>query len=150
MQKKIQIFMEQHHMIESGDRVVAGVSGGADSVCLLLILREMSRRMGFFLAAVHVEHGIRGEESRRDAAFTEQLCADLEVPFLLCPADVPEWARTTGQGLEEAARELRYNSFFSACEAFRADKIALAHHANDSAETMLFHLARGTGIRGMC
>ncbi|MCD8109713.1 MAG: tRNA lysidine(34) synthetase TilS [Clostridiales bacterium] len=150
MQKKIQIFMEQHHMIESGDRVIAGVSGGADSVCLLLILCEMSRRMGFFLAAVHVEHGIRGEESRRDAAFTERLCADLEVPFLLCPADAPEWARTTGQGLEEAARELRYNSFFSACETFRADKIALAHHANDSAETMLFHLARGTGIRGMC
>jgi len=150
MQKKIQLFMEQHHMIERGDRVVAGVSGGADSVCLLLLLHEMSCRMGFFLAAVHVEHGIRGEESRRDADFTEKLCANLGVPFLLYTVNAPEWARTTGKGLEEAARELRYDCFFKACRRFRADRIALAHHANDNAETMLFHLARGTGIRGLC
>lgn len=137
-------------MIERGSRVIAGVSGGADSVCLLLMLHELSGRMGFSLAAVHVEHGIRGEESRRDAAFTEQLCAKLGVPFLMRSVDAPAWAKETGQGLEEAAREMRYDCFFAACETFRADRVALAHHANDSAETLLFHLARGTGIRGLC
>ncbi len=144
MLEKIKDFSDRYDMLKKGDRVVAGVSGGADSVCLLLVLRELSLEKGFFLAAVHVDHGIRGEESRQDAVFTEQLCRELEIPFAFYTVDVPEYSRRSGQTLEEAARELRYRSFGKACCRFRADKVAVAHHAGDSAETMLFHLARGT------
>lgn len=137
-------------MIERGDSLAVGVSGGADSVCLLRILYDLSEQMDFTLAAVHVEHGIRGEESRRDASFTEKLCADLGIPFLLFCVEAPERARRTGRGLEETARELRYDCFMKACGQIGANRVAVAHHAGDSAETMLFHLARGTGIRGLC
>ncbi|MCC8149938.1 MAG: tRNA lysidine(34) synthetase TilS [Lachnospiraceae bacterium] len=149
MLEKIKSYIEEHHMIKEGGQLIAGVSGGADSVCLLLVLRELSSEIGFSLAAVHVEHGIRGEESRGDAAFTEELCGQLGIPCEVFSVDVPGRCRETGQSLEEAAREQRYDCFFQACRRFGADTIAVAHHANDSAETMLFHLARGTGIRGL-
>ncbi|MCD8216893.1 MAG: tRNA lysidine(34) synthetase TilS [Clostridiales bacterium] len=149
MIEKVKSYIERYHMMKKDDHLVAGVSGGADSVCLLLVLRELSREIGFSLSAVHVEHGIRGEESRGDAVFTEKLCGKLGIPCEVFSVDVPGRCRETGQSLEEAARELRYNCFFQACSRFGADMIAVAHHANDSAETMLFHLARGTGIRGL-
>ncbi len=126
------------------------MSGGADSVCLLLLLSELGRDIGLSLTAVHVEHGIRGEESRRDAAFVEDLCRNLGVGLELFHVDVPRYRDEDGLSTEEAARELRFDCFLQACEAHGADRIALAHHANDCAETMLFHLSRGTGIRGMC
>lgn len=149
MQKKVQSFLEKYQMISPGDRVIAAVSGGADSVCLLLVLHKLSRTMGFSLKAVHVEHGIRGEESLRDAAFTEALCRELGIAFSCCSVDAPAFAAETHQSLEEAARELRYRSLLSEAEAFGADRIAVAHHADDCAETVLFHLARGTGLRGL-
>ncbi len=142
-------FIAQYHMLSAGDAVVAGVSGGADSVCLLLLLCGLRREIGFSLSAVHVEHGIRGEESREDAVFTERLCGELGVPFKLYTVDVPRCREETGLSEEEAARELRYDCFRKACAAVGADRIALAHHADDCAETMLFHLSRGTGIRGL-
>ncbi len=128
---------------------MAGVSGGADSVCLLLILSELMPQIGYSLYALHVEHGIRGEESRADAEFTEQLCRKLGVPFMLCHVDVPRCREETGLSPEEAAREVRYDCYRKACAETGADRVALAHHADDCAETMLFNLARGTGIRGM-
>ena len=150
MQKKIQIFMEQYHMIENGDHVVAGVSGGADSVCLLRVLCELRECMGFSLSAVHVEHGIRGAESLSDAAFVRELCAALEVPLLSFSVDAPGRAGARHQSLEEAARDLRYESFYAACRQLGANRLAVAHHGDDCAETLLFHLSRGTGIRGLC
>ncbi|MCD8046359.1 MAG: tRNA lysidine(34) synthetase TilS [Clostridiales bacterium] len=149
MIEKVKRFAEQYHMLEKGCRVVVGLSGGADSVCLLLLLQRMSRETGFFLAAVHVEHGIRGEESRKDAAFAENLCREHKIPFESFSVDVPRRSRETGESPEEAARVLRYGCFRESCRRFRADRVAVAHHAGDNAETMLFHLARGTGIRGL-
>ncbi len=149
MEEKVRAYIDEYHMLREGDAVVAGVSGGADSVCLLLILSELSREIGFSLSAVHVEHGIRGEESREDAAFTEKLCRDLDVPFLLFTVDVLQYRNGTGLSIEEAARKLRYDCYLEACEQAGAARIALAHHADDCAETMLFNIARGTGIRGM-
>lgn len=142
--------METYHMIDRGDRLIAGVSGGADSVCLLLLLKELSREMEFSLTAVHVEHGIRGEESRRDADFTLDLCRQYDIPCELFEVHAEEYAERSHKTLEEAARELRYRCFRQACEQVGANKIAVAHHANDCAETMLFHLTRGSGIRGLC
>ncbi len=137
-------------MIETGELVVAGVSGGADSVCLLLLLCELAEEMDVSVKAVHVEHGIRGEESLADAAFVEALCKERGVDLLTYHVEVPRSRVESGHSPEEAARDLRYDCFWQACKEYGAEKIVLAHHADDAAETMLFHLARGTGIRGMC
>ena len=150
MQKKIQIFIQQYHMIERGDRVVAGVSGGADSVCLLRMLCLLQQVLGFSLSAVHVEHGIRGEESLQDAEFVRELCEKWHVPLQSFSVDAPARAKEKHQSLEEAARELRYECFYRVCREKKANRLAVAHHGDDCAETMLFHLSRGTGIRGLC
>jgi len=142
MQKK---GMELEGLVKSGDVVLAGVSGGADSVCLLLMLLEYRKHCDFLLEAVHVEHGIRGDASRRDAAFVKKLCEERGVCCRIYPLDVPAYAREHGLGVEEAARKLRYECFKEAAEDYggRPVKIALAHHADDNAETMLFRLDPG-------
>ncbi len=157
-------YMQKHHMVQKGDLVLAAVSGGADSVCMLLLLKEAAQEMGYTLAAVHVEHGIRGEESLEDMRFVQELCEELGVPLRVCHAAVPEYAAAKGMGLEEAARELRYQIFDQvAAEAlaqgWQAEacthwsiaqvRLALAHHMQDQAETVLFHLVRGSGARGL-
>ena len=148
MQKK---GMELEGLVKSGDVVLAGVSGGADSVCLLLMLLEYRKHCDFFLEAVHVEHGIRGDASRRDAAFVKRLCEKRGVCCRIYPVDVPAYAKGHGLGVEEAARKLRYECFREAAEDYdgRPVKIALAHHADDNAETMLFRLIRGSGLHGL-
>ncbi len=149
MEEKVRQYVEQFHMLRAGDSVVAGLSGGADSVCMLLLLFGLAEEIGFSLTAVHVEHGIRGEESLRDADFSGQLCRGLGIPFKLYSVDVPTHRQKTGQSPEEAARELRYDCYLKACEQTGSNRIALAHSADDCAETMLFNMARGTGIRGL-
>lgn len=150
MRKKILEFMQEHHMAEEGDCILAAVSGGADSLCLLLILLELQQAMNFRLCAVHVEHGIRGDDSRADAFFVENFCREHQVPCRIFHCDALEYSRKHKMTVEEGARKLRYGFFDRAAGEFGADKIAVAHNRNDCAETMLFHLARGTGLRGMC
>lgn len=147
---KVYSFIKQHHMIERGDHILAGVSGGADSVCLLLVLKELSQRLGCTLTAVHVEHGIRGAESLSDMRFVEGLCETQKIPCLVCRCDAPGFARARGMSLEEGARALRYGFFRQAAEQTGANRIAVAHNREDCGETLLFHLARGTGLRGLC
>ena len=130
----------------AGKRLLCAVSGGADSMCLLhLLISE-----GFDVTAVHFEHGIRGEESRRDAAFVEGFCREHGIPFVTEHADVPAYAEAHGLGLEEAGRALRYAFFERAADALGCDKIVTAHTLDDLAETMLFNLARGSGPAGLC
>lgn len=145
MVERVRRFMEQWNMVQPGEKVTVGLSGGADSVCLCLVLKELSEIMGFSLAAAHVEHGIRGEESRRDASFSEHLCNDLGIPFTVQHVCVPEYAKSHHMGEEEAARILRYRVF-----AGLEGKVALAHHMEDNAETMLLALLRGSGLDGLC
>ncbi len=149
MIKKIMEFQQKHNLIEAGDRVVVGFSGGADSVCLLLVLEEMRRSIDFSYCAVHVEHGIRGEESLSDAAFAEAFCKDRDIEFFIYSVDAPKAAREEGVSLEEAARKLRYECFEQARVKFDGNKIAVAHHGDDNGETMLFHMVRGTGLKGL-
>lgn len=154
-------------MIEQGDVVLAGVSGGADSVCLLRLLLDLQDELRFSLEVVHVEHGIRGDESREDAGFVEALCEKWGIVCHTFHLNVPEYAKQHGMGLEEAARTLRYSCYKSAAAEVadtgsgkrRMDedalpaagiKVALAHHADDNAETMLFQMARGSGLLGLC
>ncbi len=150
--QKIESYIKEYHMIEAGSHVIAGVSGGADSVCLLLALLKLRGRLGHTVSVVHVEHGIRGEEALQDAAFVKQLCWQWGIACRVCHCKAPAYAAAHGISVEEAGRLLRY-AFFEdekkVYEARAATKIAVAHHMGDQAETVLFHLARGTGIRGL-
>ena len=141
--------MEKLHMVAPEERVLVGVSGGADSVCLLVALKELQEHFGFCLEAVHVEHGIRGEESKDDARFVAALCERYGIDYQVYEVDVPAFAAERGLGFEEAARILRYDIFETLAKAKNA-KIALAHHKEDNAETILFQLVRGSSLAGLC
>lgn len=141
--------IEKYHMIEAGERMIAGVSGGADSVCLLYVLKEYQKKVPFAITAVHVEHGIRGMESLEDAAFTEELCARMDVPCHRISVDVQEIAKEQGLSVEEAGRRERYRIFEEIRQKEKADRIAVAHNRNDQAETLLWNLARGSGLKGL-
>lgn len=147
-EQKVFSYVEEHHMLRLGDRVVAGISGGADSVCLFFLLLELQQKMELSLAVVHVNHGIR-PEAGEDASYVEKLCAERGIPFFLVEKNVREEAKALQCSEEEAGRRVRYEAFLQAAESFHADKIAVAHNSNDRGETMLFHLFRGTGIRGL-
>ncbi len=138
-------------LLAEGDNVVAGVSGGADSVCLFLVLLELKDKIGFDFSVLHVEHGIRGEESKADARFVERLCEVNGVRFFMKEVDVPS-ERKSHVSEEETARNLRRAAFFEAADVLYPEKevkVALAHNADDQAETILLHLVRGTGIKGL-
>lgn len=141
--------IQKFHMIEPGMKVVAGVSGGADSTCLLYVLAQYRKKVPFQLCAVHVEHGIRGKESLEDAAFTRQLCETFGVPCHTVPVPVAQIAREEGLSLEEAGRRERYRIFEEIRREYQADRIAVAHNQNDQAETVLWNLARGSGLKGL-
>ena len=149
MLREVQKKIEEFHMLESGDRVIVGVSGGADSVGLLKVLQELSKKMSFLLEVVHVEHGIRGEESRKDAEYVTRLCEELGVACQVYPVEVPAFSAEHGIGFEEAARILRYEIFEKLALEKKA-KIALAHHQEDNVETILFQLVRGSSLTGLC
>jgi len=129
-------------------RLLTALSGGADSVALLCMLADCRDRFGLTVAAAHVDHSIRGAESRADAEFCRELCRKLDVPFYMETVDVPA-CRLPGEGLETAARRLRYDALRRMKEASGSQLIALAHHLNDQAETVLMHLLRGCGPEGV-
>lgn len=149
MLRRIYHTIEKFHMIEPGMRIVTGVSGGADSVCLLYVLCQYRRIVPFELMAVHVEHGIRGEESLADAAYTQELCRSFDVPFCMYQIPVQKIAKETGMSVEEAGRMERYRCFQEVCDEWKGDRIAVAHNQNDQAETVLWNLVRGSGVKGL-
>ena len=136
-------------MIESGDRIVAGISGGADSVCLFFALLELQKEMDFAFYAVHINHGYRGEASDRDEQFVRDLCEKYGVPLQVFSVDLESTAKKRKQSLEEAGREIRRGLFEKEMQSRNACKIALAHHENDNAETFLWNLCRGCGLHGL-
>lgn len=133
--------------LPAGAPVAVALSGGADSVALLHMLHLDGVRP---LLAVHVHHGIRGEEADRDAAFCEALCRRLDVPLTVLRVDVPALAARQGLGLETAAREARYAAFSAFLKEREIPLLLTAHHADDQLETLLQHLLRGSGLRGLC
>ena len=149
MLQKVQKTMVELNMVEAGDCLLAAVSGGADSVSLLLLLKELQPVLGFSLEAVHVEHGIRGEESLRDEQFVVELCKQHGIPLTCVKVDVPAYSKEHKMSLEEAARVLRYEAF-SAVAGEKQAKVALAHHMEDNAETILFQMLRGSSLTGLC
>ena len=138
-----------NHLIEQGDAVVVGVSGGPDSICLLHVLHALSGRLGIRLHAVHINHMLRAEEAQADEAFTAELCTELGIPLSVLHVDVAVMAKNLGMSIEEAGREARYHEFEKAAASVGATKIAVAHNKNDQAETVMMHIIRGTGIAGL-
>ena len=137
--------ISKYDMIAKGDNVTVALSGGADSVALLLLFCEIKYEYSLNISAAHLNHGIRGEEARRDADFSENLCKKLNISFFSETVDVP--ALAIGKSLEETAREVRY-AFLKKCAG--SGKIATAHNLSDNAETVLLNLARGSGMAGLC
>lgn len=133
-------WVTEQAFILPGERVAVALSGGADSVCLLYLCRKLREKMPFFLSAAHVNHGLR-KEADEETAFCRELCQSWQIPFL----ETKGCVRRSDMGIEAAGRMLRY-SFF---ESLEQDKIALAHHKNDQAETILLHLLRGCGAEGL-
>jgi tRNA(Ile)-lysidine synthase len=149
MLERVAAFMSRFGMVFPGARIGAAVSGGADSVCLLYVLRELAPRWNLRLSVVHVDHGMRGDASRADAAFVRELAAGFGLPLHLRTADVPALAERTRDNLEQAARELRRSFFSELIRAGAADRVATAHTRDDQAETVLFRLLRGSGTAGL-
>ena len=126
-----------------GKSVAVALSGGSDSVCLLSVMKNLQEKYGYSLCALHLNHGIRGSEAARDSQFCQKLCQDLNIPLTVKNTDVPA-LKKRGESTETAARRLRYEFF----DNFECDYVAVAHNKNDSAETAVFNLLRGSGTRG--
>ena len=152
--KKIREYIDKYNMLNKGDKVVLGLSGGPDSVCLFFVLLALKDEYDLKIHALHVNHCIRGQDADEDQQYVEGLCTDFDVPLKVLKVDIPALVEQTGRSVEEEARMARYAGF----EAYSAElddeqsktKIAVAHNADDNAETVLFHMARGTGLDGMC
>lgn len=149
MYQRVKAYVAEHHMLEKEDKVIVGVSGGADSVCLLFMLKELEKEMGFSILAVHVNHGLRGEAADRDENYVRTLCEKEEIKLLIFHEDVKKRAKEAGLTEEEAGREARREIFRKVIKEYEGTKIALAHHCNDNVETVLWNLCRGTGLTGL-
>lgn len=149
MKEKVAAFVRENGLIPEGFRVVAGVSGGADSVALLRVLTLLSSEMHFAVFAAHLHHGIRGETADADETYVKALCDKLSVPLYCERADVPALAREHSHTLEQEGRIVRYAFFERARGHFGAELVAVAHHRDDQAESVLMHLMRGSGLAGL-
>ena len=149
MKKKVLDFIRKNKLVKKGNSVVLGVSGGADSICMLKILSDLQKRLGISMYVLHINHQIRGEEADEDAAFVKKICTKFKVPHRIINVDVPALAEAEGLSVEEAGRYIRYDEFSKYAYEVGATKIAVAHNSNDNAETVLMNLARGTGIKGL-
>lgn len=147
--KKVQFSIEKNNLFAYGDHLLIGLSGGADSVCLALVLKALQESYDLTLTAVHVHHGIRGESANRDLDFSKNLCEKLGIEFVSAYRDVPAIAEKKHLTEEEAGRIVRYQIFEEEAKKRGASAIAVAHHMDDQAETVLMNLLRGSGIRGL-
>ena len=149
MYRTILDYIRRNRLFAPGDRVIVALSGGADSVCLLVVLNELREALGLELKAVHVHHGLRGKEADRDRDYSRELSERLGVAFAWVQVDAALYAREHGMSVEEAGRHLRYQIFEKERLDFSGTKIAVAHHKDDQAETILYNLFRGTGLKGL-
>ena len=145
IQQRITQYIEKNHLFSSDSKILVALSGGADSVALLRILHTA----GYHCEAAHCNFHLRGEESNRDESFVRQLCLKYNIRLHTTDFNTTQYAAEKHISIEMAARELRYNWFEEQRVATGAQAVAVAHHRDDSVETLLMNLVRGTGIRGM-
>ncbi len=141
--------IKNHNLITKGNKIIVGVSGGADSMALLSFLVNIRHTFSLSLIVVHVNHMLRGQESDDDARFVHRYCYINKIPFELITKDIALMSKRESLSTEDAGRIVRYKAFYNALEKHNADKIAVAHTINDQAETLLLHLVRGAGLKGM-
>ena len=146
---KVKRTIQKHAMLNKGDRIIVAVSGGVDSVVLLHLLKKLKDDYSVELIVAHLNHSIRKEEAKRDASFVQSLASSNNLQCELGVADVPALMTNEGLSLQVAAREARYNFFDLLCKKHKADKVALGHHMDDQAETVLMRFLRGTGAKGL-
>ncbi|MBQ3119046.1 MAG: tRNA lysidine(34) synthetase TilS [Clostridia bacterium] len=146
---KVLNYIKKHNLLKSGDAVICAVSGGADSVCMLEILKELQEELSLTLYIAHVNHQLRGTESDRDELFVQKLSKNSKIPFYCKRADVKLFANTAKLSCEEAGRIVRYDFFEELIQTLGANKIATAHNKNDNIETVLMRIMRGTDIKGL-
>ncbi len=155
MNHKMYSYIKENHMIETNDLVVLGLSGGPDSICLFHMLLNIQQKIPFRMGVVHVNHMLR-KEAKEEADFVEKLCKQHHITCRIVTVDVKKLAKEKKISIEEAGRMARYEAFHTMAEDMqrmdtekRKIKIAIAHNKNDCAETVLFHLFRGTGMQGL-
>ena len=146
--RKVRKTIEKYRMLSRGDRVIVGVSGGMDSVALLSVLDRLRRVYGISLIVAHLNHGLRGQESRRDEIFVRELVHELDLRCEIQSVSVREFKKK-GMTLQEAAREARFLFFRELVEKHRAHRVALGQNADDQAETMVMRFIRGAGLAGL-
>ncbi|SDE54201.1 tRNA(Ile)-lysidine synthase [Paenibacillus sp. UNCCL117] len=149
LRRKVERFIREESLLEQGDGVVVAVSGGPDSVALLHLLFALSEAWGWTLTAAHVDHGYRGAESAEEADFVRRLAAELGIGFRMTRLDMPGYLASSGGNSQAEARALRYEFLHETARELGARKLALAHHADDQAETVLMRMMRGTGLSGL-
>ncbi len=142
---KIKKYIDEYNMLEADDKVIVGLSGGADSVCLLMVLKKLGAKA----YAVHINHMLRGDEADADEEFCIRLCEKLGVPLEVYHKDIKAYAKDERMTVEEAGRKFRYACFEEQRVKMGAAKIAVAHNKNDLAETVIFNMTRGSGINGL-
>ncbi|MBQ6539756.1 MAG: tRNA lysidine(34) synthetase TilS [Oscillospiraceae bacterium] len=150
MLKKTVSFADKYGMLPDSGTVLAAVSGGADSMCLLHVLVSLGKERGFQVQAAHFNHMLRGREADRDERFVLEQCEKIGVPCHVGREDVLKYAKGSGMGTEEAGRKLRYDFFYRVSGETGASRIATAHNGDDNCETVIMNLLRGTGINGLC
>lgn len=149
MKEKVLEYIIQNSMIKEGDKVLVALSGGPDSVCLLHLLYSLREKLNIEIFAAHVNHLIRGEEAFADEKYANELCDSLDIKFFVKRAKVEEIAKEKGISTEMAGRDERYDFFNEIKKQIGINKIAIAHNANDQAETLIMRIMRGTGIEGL-
>jgi tRNA(Ile)-lysidine synthetase, N-terminal domain/tRNA(Ile)-lysidine synthetase, C-terminal domain len=149
LESRVADFIRQHNLISPGDKVVVGVSGGADSVCLFHLLARWQRELDIKLHVAHLNHQLRGAESEADAEYVADLADSLAIPITIDKRDVAGYRAERNCSIEEAARELRYSFFTRVAGDVGANKVAIGHTRDDQVETILMHILRGTGTFGL-
>ncbi len=149
MEKKVIQYIEEQSIIEAGDHVLIGVSGGADSLALLYFLDKFADRFKITIGVAHLHHGLRGPAADADENFVKNFCQQRNIPFFTRRRNIQEISRTEKISVEEAGRKERYDFFGVIAMDYGYNRIAMGHHINDQAETMLMRLIRGTGVKGV-
>ena len=148
MFKKVLETITKYNLIESGDKIVLGVSGGPDSICMLEILNSLKNELNFEIVVAHINHGLR-ENATIDEQYVENYCKKLNVEYYVLRVKLKEYAKENKFGLEEAGRKVRYDFFDEILEKTGSNKIAIAHNKNDRVETIILNILRGSGVLGL-
>lgn len=149
MKQKVKETIKKYNLINSGDKIVLGVSGGPDSIAMLDILNQLKDEMNFEIYVVHINHNIRGKDADEDEEYVKKFCEKYNIKFFAKKIDVPAIAKNKKIGTEEAGRKVRYEYFDEILQKTNSNKIGIAHNKNDKVETIIMHLLRGSGVSGL-